>query len=328
MKQMILLLFVSFTCIATIAQTNNQKNYDSLKKDIKALGNLFRKAGTVTVKVDSIEPVNKDLQLLKQNLQQVTGVKKVEEQHQSSTANFLLSYKGKASDLWLFLPPNTQQLFTVKTSNDTAVSLHYRYAAIKPAAPTPVVNKTVQANTNVVATPEVKPAPAALSPEAVLLFKNVKTKLTDAEKNVFADGFVLSPDKKQFIMDKESGDFPYDIQLYPTDINKDGQEEIFMLWGNSFTSGMTGSSISLFIKDKTGKFVSGLGFPGTLPDVLSTSNLGYPDLLIGGPGFEFPVWRWNGKAYDFYKQVKEADYMKMKKTSVEDLSKAYMGGGL
>ena len=66
-----------------------------------------------------------------------------------------------------------------------------------------------------------------------------------------------------------------------------------------------------------------LGFPGTLPDALSTTNLGYPDLLIGGPGFEFPVWRWNGKVYDFFKQVKEKDLKNLKSTSIEDVSKAY-----
>jgi hypothetical protein len=34
-----------------------------------------------------------------------------------------------------------------------------------------------------------------------------------------------------------------------------------------------------------------------LAEVLPTKNEGYPELLIGGPGFCFPVWGWDGTAY-------------------------------
>ena len=66
-----------------------------------------------------------------------------------------------------------------------------------------------------------------------------------------------------------------------------------------------------------------LGFPGMTPDVLTTSNKGYPDLVVGGPGFEFPVFRWNGKMYDNYKTLKDNVYGKTKMTSAEILSKEY-----
>lgn len=64
----------------------------------------------------------------------------------------------------------------------------------------------------------------------------------------------------------------------------------------------------------------------TSPDILSTVNLAYPDLLIGGPGFEFPILRLNGKMYDIYKKVKDKDLEKLKKTSLEELSKIYHQG--
>ena len=102
-----------------------------------------------------------------------------------------------------------------------------------------------------------------------------------------------------------------------------GKEEVFVLFGNSYTSGNAGSSISLFIKNAAGVYSLDLGFPGTVPDALSTSNQGYPDLLIGGPSFEYPVWRWNGKEYIYYKSVKDADYEKLKKTGIEEMSKTY-----
>ncbi len=47
--------------------------------------------------------------------------------------------------------------------------------------------------------------------------------------------------------------------------------------------------------------------------------------MIGGPGFEHPIWRWNGKEYDFYKKIKEKDLEKIKTISIEELSKIYSG---
>ena len=161
---------------------------------------------------------------------------------------------------------------------------------------------------------------------AAMLFKNVKTKLTAAEQNEVAAklGFILSADKDQpFAADKDSKDFPFAAFVMPTDFNKDGREEIFISFGNTYTSGNTGSSVSLFIKNSAGAYTLNLGFPGTIPDALTTSNGGYPDLLIGGPGMEYPVYRWNGKEYAYYKDVKDADYGKLKMTNLGEISKAY-----
>lgn len=164
-----------------------------------------------------------------------------------------------------------------------------------------------------------------VSEGARLFFANTASKLSAAEKNAIYTqlGFLLSADKKQFILDKESADFPFDVLVYPTDLNKDGKEEVFVQYGNAYTSGQSGSSIVLFIQDKTGNYKQHLGFPGLTPEVLTTTNQGYPDLIIGGPGFAYPVWRWNGNAYNLHRQVKEADLLKLKRTPVEVLSKAY-----
>ena len=165
-----------------------------------------------------------------------------------------------------------------------------------------------------------------LTDVAAALFKNVKTKLTVAEKNEVAAklGFILSTDKDQpFAQDKDSKDYPFAALAMPTDMNKDGKEEVFIFFGNSYTSGNTGSSIALYIQNAAGVYTLNLGFPGTVPEALATLSKGYPDLLVGGPGMEFPVFRWNGKEYDNYRIVKDADYGKLKTTSVEELSKAY-----
>lgn len=165
-----------------------------------------------------------------------------------------------------------------------------------------------------------------LNPVAMELFKGVKSAATTNEKNYIAQktGFVLSGNKEQpFALDKESKEYPFAANVLPTDLNKDGKEEIFINFGNSFTSGNTGSSIVLFIKNAAGVYEMNFGFPGMAPDVLTTMNKGYPDLLVGGPGFEFPVFRWNGKIYDNYKTISDSVYEKTKKRSTEELSKEY-----
>jgi hypothetical protein len=165
-----------------------------------------------------------------------------------------------------------------------------------------------------------------LSAGAGLLFQNIKSKLTNAEKeSVFKlTGFLLSSDKKQFIADKDGAEFPFSAFIYPADLNKDGKEEIFILFGNTYTSGSTGSSIIAFTKNTANQYIVQLGFPGTLPDVVTTPTTGYPDLIIGGPGFEYPVWKWKAGKYEFSKNIKEAELRKLKTENIESLSRKYM----
>lgn len=161
---------------------------------------------------------------------------------------------------------------------------------------------------------------------AARLFENVKSNTSAGERNLIAQklGFILSGNKDlPFALDKDSKDYPFATMVMPTDLNKDSKEEIFVSYGNSFTSGNTGASIVLFIKNAAGIYEMNLGFPGLTPDILTTSNKSYPDLLIGGPGFDFPVLRWNGKKYDNYKTVKDSEYEKLKKTGADVVSKEY-----
>ncbi len=164
----------------------------------------------------------------------------------------------------------------------------------------------------------------ALTKGASLLFKNVKTALTIAEKNnIFKlTGFLISKDQKQFA--SEGGeDYPFEAAVYNLDMNADGKEEVFIVFGNSYTSGMTGSNAVLYIKDAAGKFQANLGFPSATPSMLPTKSKGYPDLVIGGPGFEFPVWRWDGKTYNYFRKIKEKELLKLKSVYVDEASKAY-----
>ena len=168
-----------------------------------------------------------------------------------------------------------------------------------------------------------------LTEGAKLFFQNIKTTLTTSEKNLLFErsGLALSRDKKQFVIagDIVFIDHPFAVSVLPTDLNNDGKEELFVVFGNSFTSGNTGSNILLFIKDKSGNYQSNFGFSGTAPLILPTRNLGYPDLLIGGPGFEIPIWRWSGKEYLFYKKITKKNLGKVKTLRIEEVSKFYLG---
>lgn len=164
---------------------------------------------------------------------------------------------------------------------------------------------------------------AALSEGAALLFKNTKSKLRNAEKNWFFKqlGFTLSKDKKQYM----SGEFDAAITTYITDMNKDGIEEVFFSMQSSAIYGMVGENFSLFLKKKDCTYEMQQELGGGIAMILSTANLGYPDIAIGGPGFNFPAYRWDGKKYKFYKNIKDADLQnkKVKYMDLLECSKLY-----
>ena len=143
-------------------------------------------------------------------------------------------------------------------------------------------------------------------PGPALLFAKGNGGLSAAERQLVFEATWLAVDStgKGFV-DQSCGQ-PAGAEVSFSDWNGDGEPEVLVIAGNSCTSGMAGSSAVLFIKDSAGTYQPNLGFPAASAEPQSTSNLGYPDLLIGGPGFCFPLWRWNGTVYDFLKQVPQA----------------------
>lgn len=161
----------------------------------------------------------------------------------------------------------------------------------------------------------------SLTEGADLLFKNIKTKLTTTEKNYLFQNLQLqlSPDKKSFL----SAEIPVDVSVYPTDMNKDGKEEIFVVLGSVQLFGNAGQTFLIYIKNKKGLYMQhGETGPGTAV-ILATKNLGYPDILIGGPGFVFPVHRWNGSKYLYHRKMKDAALNNNNSTDIETYSKRF-----
>ena len=140
-------------------------------------------------------------------------------------------------------------------------------------------------------------AESADPPGPALLFAAGRGDLSAEERlQVFNRlGLDVTPDGKG-LTDRACGQ-PAGASIEFRDMNSDGRQEVLVIFGNDCTSGMAASSALLLIRDAGGTLQPNLGFPAASADPLPESNQGYPDLLIGGPGFCFPVWRWNGKEY-------------------------------
>lgn len=86
------------------------------------------------------------------------------------------------------------------------------------------------------------------------------------------------------------------VDLY-RDLNGDGRPEAIISEGGSFCYGAQEAGYALLSKQADGnwrKLTAGAG----VAEPLATKGVGgYPDLSIGGPGFCFPVLRWNGRDY-------------------------------
>ncbi|MDD1621934.1 MAG: hypothetical protein LUQ11_10680 [Methylococcaceae bacterium] len=93
---------------------------------------------------------------------------------------------------------------------------------------------------------------------------------------------------------------PTQPEIEVKDLNGDGKPEVFVIVGGS-CYGSTGVNLSLLINDRRGHWKDNFGFPGVYR-LLDSKNMGYPDIEIGGPGFCFPVWRWNGNQYEIHKR--------------------------
>ena len=158
---------------------------------------------------------------------------------------------------------------------------------------------------------------ASLTDGSKLLFKTTKSKLTIDEKNsLFKQlNLTLSKNKKQFM----SGEFEVSVASYVTDMNKDSIEEVFIVMQSTALYGNTGEAFSLYIKNSSGNFEKQSELGEGIAMILISKRPDYPDIAVGGPGFEFPAYRWDGKKYKYLKKIKDAD-LQSKKIKYMDLA--------
>lgn len=83
------------------------------------------------------------------------------------------------------------------------------------------------------------------------------------------------------------------------DLNGDGRPEAVVVEGGTFCYGHAETGFQLLSRQADGSWRLMAGGSG-IPEFLKTKGKdGWPDISIGGPGFCFPVARWNGKEYAF-----------------------------
>ena len=81
------------------------------------------------------------------------------------------------------------------------------------------------------------------------------------------------------------------------DLNGDGRPEVVVTEDGTYCNGNAGTGFRLLSRQTDGSWRVMASDSG-MPEFLKTKGVGgWPDISVGGPGFCFPVERWNGKAY-------------------------------
>ena len=89
------------------------------------------------------------------------------------------------------------------------------------------------------------------------------------------------------------------------DLNGDGRPEAVVGEDGTYCYGAAGTGFTLLTKQANGKWKAIYASEG-IPEFLKKRGVGgWPDISVGGPGFCFPVLRWNGRAYVFNRREYE-----------------------
>ena len=133
--------------------------------------------------------------------------------------------------------------------------------------------------------------------EARILFAADPDRLAPDDQNAIAASLQLVvSDDGEALFDGVCGQ-PLGHTVTYRDLNGDGEDEILVDHGNTCTSGMAGTSITAFVRGADGALAPHLGLPGMIAEVRDSPDGGFAELLIGGPGFCFGLWGWDGETY-------------------------------
>ena len=136
--------------------------------------------------------------------------------------------------------------------------------------------------------PRAEPAPPA--PASQLSNADMGRIVSSIGLSLAADG--------QHIDDPTCG--AVDARFETVDLNRDGTPELFLFYGDTCTSGATGESLVLFVKDAGGSYRPQLGFPAADYTAVGPGRFGFPDLEVRGMDFCAGVWRWDGTDYQHF----------------------------
>jgi hypothetical protein len=137
------------------------------------------------------------------------------------------------------------------------------------------------------ASPSLSGAPGGLTP-------------TDEAAAFKAAGFKLQGKRWRACDDPTATYEPGSISMV-RDLNGDGRPEVLITEGGSYCFGNTGYGYSLVSQRADGRWQLITNGTGILTVLDTRGAGGWPDLEIGGPGFCFPVIRWDGRKYALHR---------------------------
>ena len=131
---------------------------------------------------------------------------------------------------------------------------------------------------------------------ASVLGASAKLSPADEAAAFKAAGYTLKGKQWRACKDSSSSYTPGAVEQV-RDVNGDGRPEAVITEGSTLCHGNTGVGYSLVSKQADGSWKLITNGTGVL-SFLNTKRVGgWPDIEIGGPGFCFPVERWNGQKY-------------------------------
>jgi hypothetical protein len=81
------------------------------------------------------------------------------------------------------------------------------------------------------------------------------------------------------------------------DLNGDGRPEAVITEGSTYCFGMTGTGFDVVSKQADGTWKLMVSRTGMASFLSAKGHEGWPDIEVGGPGFCFPIERWDGREY-------------------------------
>lgn len=89
------------------------------------------------------------------------------------------------------------------------------------------------------------------------------------------------------------------------DLNGDGRPEAVVTEGSTYCFGMTGTGFDVVSKQADGTWKLMVSRTGMASFLSTKGTGGWPDIEVGGPGFCFPVERWDGREYRLHRRQYE-----------------------
>ncbi|MEO6683486.1 MAG: hypothetical protein ABIN48_11755 [Ginsengibacter sp.] len=156
---------------------------------------------------------------------------------------------------------------------------------------------------------------------AAVLFKDVKTNLTNKEKNDITSLSGLSANELN--AQTKKGKSKYEVSVYPLDFNKDGTEEIF-LCVTSKTLGIPMHTYFFYSKGNGGKYQPSPGKIGSGVKILVSGRTPFPDLITLNALSPREKWSWNGTMYRVTQTIPAGKVLSFPTRNIEEVSAEYV----